>query len=181
MSEHKPTTARARRGPPPRVRTAHLLSRAGRAQAARLTEQLAELKLRPKHFAVLNLVDLSEGSSQQQIGRSLELDPSGLVATIDYLERLGLAERRRDPADRRRCALYVTPAGRAKLGQARAVAQQAAEQLLGSLSDEQVAALSELLETVVAELDRDAADTSAGATPRRERRPRPRLQGRPAA
>lgn len=147
------------------MRTAHLLSHAGRAQAARHAEQLAALDLRPKHFALLNLVDLAEGSSQQQLGRSLELDPSGLVSTIDYLEQRGLAERRRNPADRRRYALYLTTAGRATLTRARAAARQTAEELLGSLSDEQVALLDDLLETVVANLERDVTDAPQRKVP----------------
>jgi DNA-binding MarR family transcriptional regulator len=159
-AEQAKPSAVAHAGAPLRVRTAHLLSRAGRAQSARLAAQLAGLDLRPKHFALLNLVELSEGSSQQQLGRSLQMDPSALVETIDDLERKGLAERRRDPADRRRRPVYLTRAGRITLGRARAAARQAAEDLLGSLDDEQVASLSELLETVVVDLDRGVADAS---------------------
>lgn len=158
-------SAAPRRGPPLRVRTAHLLSSAGRAQAARLTERLAGLDLRPKHFALLNQVDLAEGSSQQQLGRSLGLDPSGLVSAIDDLERQGLAERRRHPADRRRYALYLTQAGRAKLSLARVCAGQTAERLLGPLSDEQVEALNDLLKNIVADLDRDIADAPPAQDP----------------
>jgi DNA-binding MarR family transcriptional regulator len=158
-------SAAARAGAPPRVHAAHLLSRAGRAQSARLTERLAALDLRPKHFALLNRIALAEGSSQQQLGRSLELDPSALVATIDDLERQGLAERRRHPTDRRCHALYLTPAGQATLRQARAAARRTAEHLLAALSDEQIASLNELLETVVADLDRGLDDAAKASAP----------------
>jgi len=148
-----------RRGPPPRVRSAHLLSCAGRAQSALLTAQLAVLDLRPKYFALLNRVAVSEGSSQQQLDHSLRLDPRALVSTIDDLERQGLVQRRRDPRSPPPRALPHA-SGTGQVRQARAAARETAAHLLGSLSDEQVAALNTLLEGVVAELDHSIGDGS---------------------
>lgn len=102
----------ARRGPSLATATAYLISQVGRSQVARFSEGLAPLGLRPKQFALLNLVDLHQGTSQQQLGEHLALEPSGLVKTIDELETQGLVERQRDPADRRRHALYLTQPGR---------------------------------------------------------------------
>jgi len=143
------------------VRTAHLLGDVGRGQASSFTAELAALHLRPKQFALLNRIDLAQGSSQQELSRSLELDPSGLVSTVDDLEEQGLVERQRDPADRRRYALYLTESGRGRLADARTAARRVAQSLLRSLSDEQVAALAALLETIVAE-DTNDADRLAG-------------------
>jgi MarR family transcriptional regulator, lower aerobic nicotinate degradation pathway regulator len=75
-----------------------LLSKVGRRHSVRFAELLKPLGLRPKHFAVMNAVDLADGPSQQQLG----LDPSGLISAIDELEAAGLLERRRAPEDRRR-------------------------------------------------------------------------------
>jgi DNA-binding MarR family transcriptional regulator len=144
-------------GAPLRVRTAYLLSQAGRAQSARFLEGLAPLGLRPKQFALLNHIALDEGRSQRQLGRQLGLDPSGLVGTIDELERRGLLERRANPDDRRRHALHLTADGRAKLDEGRAVAQRIAAQLLGALDDREVAALRDLLARLDTSLEPDLA------------------------
>jgi DNA-binding MarR family transcriptional regulator len=49
--------------------------------------------------------------SQQALVEALGVDPSVLVAILNGLERDGLAERRRDPADRRRHIVEMTAAG----------------------------------------------------------------------
>jgi DNA-binding transcriptional ArsR family regulator len=92
-------------GAPPAARAAYLLARIGRTQATRFAERVGTVGLRPKHFALLNAIALADGASQQELGGHLGLDPSGLVGAIDELERMGLVERGRDPADRRRYAL----------------------------------------------------------------------------
>jgi DNA-binding MarR family transcriptional regulator len=91
-------TRSARLGPPLEARIAYLLSKVGRRHSVRFAELLKPLGLRPKHFAVMNAVDLADGPSQQQLG----LDPSGLISAIDELEAAGLLERRRAREDRRR-------------------------------------------------------------------------------
>src|SRR4051794_41190021 len=86
-------------GAPPHARAAYLLARVGRTHSVRFAERMRSLGLRPKHFAVLNAIALSDGASQQEIGGHMGLDPSGLVGAIDELERMGLVAPRRDPAD----------------------------------------------------------------------------------
>src|SRR6266545_1565069 len=83
----------ARRGPPLEARIAYLLSKVGRRQSVRFSDLLKPLGLRPKHFALMNVVDLTDGPSQQQVGEALGLDPSGLISAIDELEADGLLER----------------------------------------------------------------------------------------
>src|SRR4051794_41919334 len=89
-------------GAPVHARAAYLLARVGRTQSARFSERMRSLGLRPKHFAVLNAIALSDGASQQEIGADMGLDPSGLEAAIDEPERVGPVPRPRHPPDRRR-------------------------------------------------------------------------------
>src|SRR3954470_10801482 len=86
-------------GAPVHARAAYLLARVGRSQQMRFTERMGVLGLRPKHFAVLNAVALSDGASQQELGGRMGLDPSGLVGAIDELEGLGLLQPPRHPGD----------------------------------------------------------------------------------
>jgi DNA-binding MarR family transcriptional regulator len=143
------------------VRTAFLVSRVGREQSARFLEALAPLGLRPKQFALLNHVALAEGSSQRELGRRLGLDPSGLVGSIDELERRGLLERRAHPGDRRRHALHLTADGRAALAAGRAAAQRTATDLLGALDEDDVARLHDLLARVASGLGGDLGPPAA--------------------
>ena len=130
--------------------TGFLLSKAGRTQSLRFAEALEPLGLRPAHFALLNFVDHGAGSSQQELGERMGLDPSGLVAVIDGLEDAGLLERRRHPADRRRHAIHLTRSGRRKLARAREVAMQREAALLDPLDHSDAEVLRELLLRVVA-------------------------------
>jgi DNA-binding MarR family transcriptional regulator len=140
-------------GAPRHAQAAYLLARVGRTQAARFTERMRTLGLRPKHFAVLNAIALSGGGSQQELGGRLGLDPSGLVGAIDELEGMGLVERRRDPADRRRYALGLTAEGTATLRRGRRAVSDSARELLGALDDGEVGTLVELLGKVAAARD----------------------------
>lgn len=139
-----------RQGPPPEVRIAFLLSRVGNRQSGAFADLLKPLGLRPKQFAVMNLVALADGPSQQEIGARMELDPSGLIGTLDELEELGWLERRRSERDRRRHALHLTAAGREKLTEGRAAARRRAEDLTAPLSEKERATLLRLLEKMAA-------------------------------
>ena len=168
-------------GAPRPAQAAYLLARVGREQAARFAERMRSLGLRPKHFALLNGIALAGGGSQQELGGQMGLDPSGLVGAIDELEAMGLLERRRDAADRRRYVLTLTAEGTATLRRARRLAADSARELLGPLSDAEVDALVDLLQRVADGVAEDArsgsprAGTSARARPRTAgpRRPAP--------
>ncbi len=133
------------KGPPPEVQIAFLLDRIGSRGGNGFAELLRPLELRPKTFAVMNLVDLGDGPSQQQIGAAMELDPSGLIGTLDELEERGWLERRRSESDRRRHALHLTAAGAEKLAAGRRAARQRAEDLVAPLSEREREALLRLL------------------------------------
>jgi MarR family transcriptional regulator, lower aerobic nicotinate degradation pathway regulator len=143
-------------GAPVHARAAYLLTRVGRTQSVRFSERMRSLGLRPKHFAVLNAIALSDGASQQEVGGRMGLDPSGLVGAIDELEGMGLVARRRDPADRRRYALGLTEDGTAMLRRARRLVSDGARDLLGPLDEGEVETLVALLAKVAAagELER---------------------------
>jgi DNA-binding MarR family transcriptional regulator len=156
-----PSTRSARRGPPLEARIAYLLSKVGRRQSARFAELLKPLGLRLRHFAVMNAVDLADGPSQQQLGAALGLDPSGLISAIDELEAAGLLERHRARDDRRRHALFLTPAGHAKLAEARQASRKRGKELIAPLSDTDAQTLHDLLQRIAGadELDlRPGAD-----------------------
>src|SRR3954464_1447946 len=92
-------------------RAGFLLVQLGTNEHRRFADRLAPLDLHPRHFGMLSHLAANEGQSQQAMSRAAEIPPSAVVALVDDLERRGLAERRRDPVDRRAYTLYLTPQG----------------------------------------------------------------------
>jgi DNA-binding MarR family transcriptional regulator len=139
--------------------TGYLLSRMGWFAARRFSERLQSLDLSPRMWGALNVLEAESPVSQQQLGRSIGMDPSSMVSTIDELESLGLVERRANPSDRRAHALYLTDAGRQTLAAGRIQAKLAQEELLAPLSAAERAQLHDLLLRLAEGLD--ATDPTA--------------------
>jgi DNA-binding MarR family transcriptional regulator len=127
------------------ARTGFLLSRVGLATTMLFRETLAPLGLKPPHWAVLNVVDAGPPLSQQALGEVVRIDPSSMVSVLDELESGGLIERVREPTDRRRYTIKLTPKGRRKLAQARTAADGHEERVLAPLSDAERTRLHALL------------------------------------
>lgn len=130
---------------------AYLLVQLGTWAARRFAERLAPLELEPRQAGMLLRLAVSEGQSQQAIGELIGLNSTRMVFLVDELEQRGLVERRRNDADRRSYALYLTEAGWARLGQVRQVAAQHQAELGTSLSETERAQLTGLLRRVAAE------------------------------
>lgn len=124
---------------------AFLLAQVGGLAALRFAERLAPLRLTPAHAGLLRAVDAEPGRSQQALAGQLGLLPSRLVALVDELERDGLLERRRNPADRRHHALHTTPAGAERLAEVGRVARAHGDDLLAPLDEQERAELARLL------------------------------------
>jgi DNA-binding MarR family transcriptional regulator len=90
----------------------YLLSRVGTAVQAGFKEVISAWEIRPLHFLILIALGRTEGTSQQELCRTSGVDSGNMVELIDTLERLGYAERRRDPRDRRRHLVVLTDDGR---------------------------------------------------------------------
>jgi DNA-binding PadR family transcriptional regulator len=71
-----------------------------------------------------------------------------VVALVDDLEHRGLAERRRDPNDRRAYTLYLTPSGRQLLADLEREADDREAELLTALSASERSRLISLLQRV---------------------------------
>jgi DNA-binding MarR family transcriptional regulator len=74
-----------------------------------------------------------------------------MVFLVDELEELGLVERRRNPADRRSHALYLTGQGLATVDQVRAVAAGHEAEMGAGLTEAQRAQLVSLLRVLARE------------------------------
>ena len=110
--------------------------------------RFAALALSPAQFSTLALIGANPGRKQSEIAGALGIQRPNFVAMMDELERRGLAERLRTPADRRSRALALTPTGEALVARARrdqAEQETEIERLIGGTSRELlIAALTQL-------------------------------------
>ena len=138
-----------------------------RAMGERMaTESWAhEAGFRPGCIGVLRVVAAREPVSQREVSEALLLDPSDLVTLVDILEAAGLVERRRDPADRRRYALEVTPRGQLAVVRLREISQETNEELLAPLDQTERAQLAELIGRVVRHHTGEPEPATAGLSP----------------
>lgn len=125
--------------------TGFLLTWIGARGRDRFATAMAEVDLRPPHFAALTMIAAHPGSTQQELVAATEIDPSTMVQIIDALEAAGLAERRAHDTDRRKRAIHLTDAGTRRLQQARKVVAGMHEELFGALSQDERATLHRLL------------------------------------
>jgi DNA-binding MarR family transcriptional regulator len=97
---------------------------------------------------MLSQLAVNEGQSQQSLSTALGIHRSAVVALVDDLERRDLAERRRDPDDRRAYTLYLTPKGRALLAELERAADEDEVELLSALDARERSQLISLLQRV---------------------------------
>ncbi|MGW2703805.1 MarR family winged helix-turn-helix transcriptional regulator [Streptomyces sp. NPDC001340] len=90
----------------------YLLYRLGLRSGQMFNSFLQESGLRLRHYAVLRFLATSEGALQRELSTRLGYDPSAIVGLVDDLEKLGFAERRPSPDDRRSRIVVLTEDGR---------------------------------------------------------------------
>jgi DNA-binding MarR family transcriptional regulator len=129
--------------------TTFLLSKVGHLARRRLGVRLAGHGIRLWHVAVLSALADFGPSSQRDLGRRLGIDPSDLVGVLDDLESAGQLDRRRDPADRRRHVVSMTPAGRAALDAVTREADAVHDEMLAPLTAAERRQLHDLLLRVI--------------------------------
>jgi DNA-binding MarR family transcriptional regulator len=120
-----------------------LLTRLSRAVYRRANEPL--LGMRMKEFVALSYLRHSPGIGQRELGDRLMLDPNNTVLLLNDLELRDLAERRRDPDDRRRHLVDITPQGVRALERAERAVDSLEDEVLGALSARERATLRDLL------------------------------------
>ena len=130
---------------------AFLLVQLGLHGARQFGERLKPLGLEQRQAGMLVQLAANEGKSQQAIAALLGINATQMVFLVDELERLGLVERRRNPADRRSHALYLTGPGQAMLARVRAVTADHEASITAGLTGEEHGQLLTLLRRIAAE------------------------------
>jgi len=133
--------------------TAFLLGRVGGACKGRAVEEFDDLGFSPYHYGVLALLNEGERETQATIADALGVDRSQLVGLLDSLEERGLVQRARDPQDRRRHLVSLTPSGRRQLATLRETVKRVDEEMLEPLDPESRETLHRLLLRVASHHD----------------------------
>lgn len=102
----------------------------------------------PRDYAVLAALVAIAPVSQRQLAEHLHVNRTIMVKLLDELERRGLVERRRDPADRRSNAVYATAAGEAEVARLEDDVERAERLMSERLSAPERRRLAALLTTL---------------------------------
>jgi DNA-binding MarR family transcriptional regulator len=126
-----------------------LLTRLAQEVFRRSTEDVLGITLK-QYMLLRNLRDHEGAQPQQTLCGSMHMDPNYLVLLLNDVEEAGLVERRRDPDDRRRHIVELTPAGQASLERAEAGMQAVEDEVLSDLSAQERVELGRMLSKALA-------------------------------
>jgi DNA-binding MarR family transcriptional regulator len=123
--------------------SAVLLSRLAKQVYRRSDEQQLGMHLR--HLVALSYVSDHDGCPQQDLADAFCMDANNVVLLLNELEQLDYVTRLRDPSDRRRHMVQITPSGRAALSDAERAQEAIEDEVLAALSANERTTLRELL------------------------------------
>jgi DNA-binding MarR family transcriptional regulator len=134
--------------------TAFLLARLGSAIKLDAIEEFEREGLSLWQFSVLAVLAEGDRETQATIADALGIDRSQLVGVLDGLEEGGWIERRRDPNDRRRHTVSLTPAGKRQLVKMRGIVSRIEDSFLAPLDAQAREALRQTLMQLAVHFDR---------------------------
>jgi DNA-binding MarR family transcriptional regulator len=114
----------------------------------RLRGALTDHGLKPRQFQTLDLLGDRGPIGQRELGDILGIHHSVLVTFLNPLEANGYISRDRDPADRRRHVVSITPSGIALLHAATAAQRAVEDTLFAGLTEAQHSEFRKLLATI---------------------------------
>jgi len=146
-----------------------LLTHAGHVLATQMAAALGEIGITPREYCVLYHA-LEAERTQIQLAEISDMDKTTMVATVDELEKAGLAERRASSTDRRARIIAVTEAGQQAVAEGARIADRVHRGVIDALPADQGEVLVDALTRLAAGYLATPADS--GPPLRRARQPR---------
>jgi DNA-binding MarR family transcriptional regulator len=128
-----------------------LMSRLAKQAYRRSEEQSLGMHLRL--LIALSYVRDHSGGPQQELADALCMDANNVVLLLNELEDLGYVARRRDPGDRRRHLVDLTPAGLRALSEAEREQERVEDEVLRGLDPAERATLRRLLASALYDVE----------------------------
>jgi DNA-binding MarR family transcriptional regulator len=125
-----------------------LLALLGQDAMRRLRDAHTAQRLKPRQFQLLALLHDHGPTGQTELGQTMGVDPSILVALLNPLEADRLVSRERGAGDRRRHVVTLTAAGERHLDAAARAQRAAEDELFAGIDDDQREQLRGLLVAV---------------------------------
>jgi DNA-binding MarR family transcriptional regulator len=130
-----------------------LLARLGMDVKAKAIARVEQAGYELYDYSVLAILAEGDRETQSAIADALGLDPSRLVALLDSLEKRGLVIRQRDPHDRRRHVISITPDGKHIHAQLRQLTREVEAEFFAPLDPESRKLFHALLMQLIAHHD----------------------------
>ena len=96
-------------------------------------------------YSILAVVARLGEASQRELCDEADLDRSTVADLVARMERRGLVDRKRDPADARRNAVTLTEHGRSEFQRLRPLVEEVQRELVAALSEQDAAELRRIL------------------------------------
>jgi MarR family transcriptional regulator for hemolysin len=107
-----------------------------------------------EYWVLTYLVD-GDAASQSTLGEVIGVDRSDMVRLVDALEQRNLAQRVKDPKDRRRQIISVTKKGRKTQGTLSPIVRDAEDRALDESTSKQLKHLKKLAKSIIAAEEED--------------------------
>lgn len=129
--------------------TAFLAHKVGILLTQTAEKRLAELGLNARSYFVLSVIGGESPPSQKDLSRLLSIDPTLVVALIDEMQDSGLVTRSRNPSDRRRYELRLTPKGESMLTSANDLVAEIEKDFFAPLTGDQIGQFQLMLKLLI--------------------------------
>lgn len=129
--------------------TGYLIRRAQQRHVAAWT-RIVSTEISSVQYSILVSLDRRGEASQRELCDDVDLDRSTVADLVSRMERRGLIQRRRDPADARRNTVTLTEKGLAERRRLAPLVAQVEQELTGPLDADERAALRRALRALLA-------------------------------
>jgi DNA-binding MarR family transcriptional regulator len=130
----------------------YLSNHMARLFAIALQNDIKPLGLAPAQFMTLLELWSQDGLTQRDLVQRLDVEQATMANTLSRMERDGLIERKKDPADKRAALILLTPHARTLEAPAKEAAQQVNKAALGDLTPEERTMFIKIMNQVIASL-----------------------------